>query len=142
MESLKKDPQVIGLTPGDRTLGQLVADVSRETSGLVQAEIALAKAELKQSAVNGGMGAGMFAGAAVFGFVGFILLCFTGAYGLVAAGLSAWIAFGIVTLVLFVIAAVLALIGLNKVKKVKGPEQTIETSKRSIETIKTAAKIG
>ena len=143
MDQLRKTPQVIDLTgDGDRTIGQLVADISRETSGLVQAEIALAKAELRQAAVHGGVGAGLLGGAAVFGLVGFILLCFTGAYGLIAAGLTPWMAFGIVTLVLFVIAGILALIGMSKMKKIKGPEQTIETSKQSIETIKTAAKIG
>ena len=52
------------------TLGQLVATASRQASELVRAEIALAKAEVTQSAKAGGKGAGKFAGAAFFGLSG------------------------------------------------------------------------
>lgn len=124
----------------ERTIGQLVADINTEVSGLVRAEIELAKAELKQDAMRGGIGAGMLAGAAVFGLVGFILLCFTGAYGLVQLGLPTWAGFGIVTLVLFVIAGILALIGKSRLQKVSGPKQTISTTKSSIEQVKAAAR--
>ncbi len=124
----------------ERTIGQLVADISHDLSGLVRAEIALAKAELTEEAKKGGIGAGMLAAAGFFAAVAFILLCFTAAYGLVAAGLAPWLGFGIVTLVLLVITAVLALVGLKKIKQVKGPKQTIDTTKQSIETVKAAAK--
>jgi uncharacterized membrane protein YqjE len=113
----------------ERTIGQLVADISHDLSGLVRAEIALAKAELTEEAKKGGIGAGMLAAAGFFAAVAFILLCFTAAYGLVA-----------VTLVLLAITAILALVGLKKVKQVKGPKQAIDTTKQSIETVKAAAK--
>lgn len=124
----------------ERTIGQLVADINSEVSGLVRAEIELAKAELKQDATRGGIGAGLLAGAAVFGLIGFLLLCVTGAYGLVQLGLPVWAGFGIVTLVLFVIAGILALIGRAKLQKISGPQETISTTKGSIEQVKAAAK--
>lgn len=124
----------------DRTIGQLVADINTEVSGLVRAEIALAKAELKQDAKKGGIGAGLLAGAALFGLVGFILLCFTGAWALVALGLQNWAAFGIVTLLLFVFAGIFALIGKGRLTQVKGPKGAIDTTKQSIEQVKAAAK--
>lgn len=124
----------------ERTIGQLVADISHDLSGLVRAEIALAKAELTEEAKKGGIGAGMLAAAGFFAAVAFILLCFTAAYGLVARGLQPWAAFGIVTLVLLVITGALAVVGIKKVKEVKGPKQTIDTTKQSIETVKAAAK--
>lgn len=127
-------------TDDDRTIGQLVADINNDVSGLVRAEIALAKAELKADAIKGGVGAGLLAGAGVFGLIGFILLCFTGAWALVAAGLPAWAGFGIVTLVLFVLAGIFALIGKNRLQQVKGPQETIDTTKESIEQVKAAAK--
>ena len=52
----------------------------------------------------------------------------------------AWAAFGIVTLALFVIAGILALVGKGRLTKVKGPQQTINTTKQSIEQVKAAAK--
>ena len=47
----------------DPTIGKLVSDTSRHVSSLVQQEIRLAKSELKVSVRNGGLGAGLFAGA-------------------------------------------------------------------------------
>lgn len=120
----------------ERTIGQLVADASRDTSDLFRHEIALAKTELKDAAVKAGVGAGLFAGAALFGLVGFILLCVTAAWGLVAAGLANWAAFGIVTLVLFLIAAILGLLGKSRVSKVGPPQKTIDTSKKTADALK------
>ena len=48
----------------DPTLGRLFADASRDMSTLVRQEIALAKSELKISVKAGGVGVGLFAGAA------------------------------------------------------------------------------
>ncbi len=124
------------LPGGDRTIGQLVADASRDASTLVRHEIALAKAELKDSAVKAGTGIGLFVGAAIFGFVGFLLLCVAAAWGLIAAGLTNWAAFGIVALVLFVIAAILALIGRSKVSKAGPPHKAIESSKKTADVLK------
>ncbi len=48
----------------DPTIGKLVSDASRDLSSLVQKEIQLAKSELKVSVQAGGIGIGLFAGAA------------------------------------------------------------------------------
>lgn len=121
---------------GERTIGQLVADISHEMSGLVRAEIELAKAEVKAGVTKGGMGAGLLAGAAFFALIAFILLCFAGAYGLVAAGLPEWAAFLVVTGVLLLLAAVLALVGRGRLRQVSAPQRTIDTAKASVEAIK------
>ncbi len=123
----------------DRTIGQLVADVNTELSGLIRAEVSLAKAELKQSATKGGIGAGLFVGAAVFAFVGFIIACMTVAFILVAVGLATWLAFVIVTVALFVFAGIMALVGKSMIGKVKPPQQTIDTTKETFEQVKAAA---
>lgn len=131
--------QAASALPGrqpERTIGQLVADVSRDTSDLVRHEIALAKTELKDSAVKAGTGVGLFAAAALFGLVGFFLMWVTAAWGLVAAGLANWAAFGIVTLVLFIIAAILALVGKSKVSKVGPPQKAIDTAKKTADALK------
>ena len=111
------------------TLGQLVAKASRDASEIVRAEIALAKAEIAQSAKAGGTGAGMFAGAAFFGLFGLGFL--------VALGLSTWLAFLIVAVVLFVLALILALVGKKALAQAKPvPEKAIASAQETIATLK------
>lgn len=121
---------------GGRTIGQLVADASNDVSALMRYEIAMAKTELKKEAVNAGAGAGLIGAAALFGFAGFLFLWATAAFGLVAAGLSHWLSFGIVTLVLLVIAAILALVAKGRFAKLGKPERTIATAKDTVAAVK------
>jgi hypothetical protein len=120
----------------ERTLGQLVAQASDDLSGIVRAEIALAKAELRTDAKNAAVGGGMFGAAGYLGLLATITLVIAAAYGLVAAGLAPWLAFLIVTVVLLLIAAVLALIGRSRVRKLKPPERTIRNAQATIAAVK------
>ncbi|GAB2692882.1 phage holin family protein [Thalassiella azotivora] len=120
----------------ERTIGQLVADIQQDLTALVRHEIALAKSELKRDVTKGGAGAGLLAGAAFLGVVAFFILCFAGAYGLVAAGLDEWLAFLIVFAVLVVVAGVLALVGKKQLTKINPPERTIATSKDTVAALK------
>lgn len=119
----------------ERTIGQLVADASHDLSALLRSEVALAKAEVKEEVKQGALGAGLFAGAAFFGLVGFLFLLVVAAL-LIALLLPTWAGFLIVAVVLFLIAGVLALIGYTRIKKVGPPERTIATSKQTIEAAK------
>ena len=124
-------------TPGgERTLGQLVADASKDLSTIVRSEIALAKAELKRDVQAGVIGAAMFVVAGVFAFLALILLLIAAAYGLVAAGLSPWLAFLIVGGALLLIGVLLVLIGKSRLGKIKPPERTIRTSKDTMAALK------
>ncbi|MFY0408771.1 phage holin family protein [Solicola sp. PLA-1-18] len=112
------------------TIGRLVADASRDVSTLVQSEIALAKSELKVSVKAGGVGAALLAVAGFLGLLIVILLSFTVAYFIVMAGLHPAWAFLIVTGFYVLLAALLVLIGIRKIKKVRAPVKTIATSKQ------------
>lgn len=120
----------------ERTIGQLVADISHQLSDLLRAEIALAKAEVKADATKGGVGAGLLAGAAFLSLIAFILLCVAAAYGLVAVGLPTWAGFLVVTVVLLAVAAVLALVGRARLRLVSAPKRTIDSAKDSVEALK------
>jgi hypothetical protein len=122
------------------TVGQLVANASKELSSLVRSELELAKTELKKTAVAAGTGAGMFAAAAFLALLAVILLCISAAYGLTAAGLHPAIAFLIVAGAFLLIGAILVFIGMRALKSAKGPERTIETSKQSVEALKAIGK--
>ena len=120
----------------ERTLGQLVAQASDDLSGIVRAEIALAKAELRADVKNVAMGAGLFGAAGYLGLLASITAVITIAYALVAAGLRPWAAFLIVTAVLLVVAGILALVGRSRIKKVSPPERTIRSAKGAIAAVK------
>lgn len=120
----------------ERTIGQLVADASHDLSALLRSEVALAKTEIKEDVKQGALGAGLLAGAAFFGLVGFLFVLVAVAYLLVLFGLPTWAGFGIVAVALLLVAAVLGLVGYTRIKKVKPPERTIATSKQTIEAVK------
>ena len=122
----------------ERTLGQLVSDASRDLSAIVRSEVALAKAEVKAEIKTAGLGAAMFAGAAIFALLALVMLLVAAAFGLVAVGLSGWAAFLVVAVVLLVLAAVLALVGKSRITRVGGPERTVRTTKETIATLKAA----
>ena len=114
------------------TLGRLVADASRDISSLVQGEIALAKSELKVSLTAGGIGAGLLAAAAFVGALMIVMLSVTAAYLIHwnGSGLDLHWAFLIVTVFYLLVAGVLAMVGIKKVKQVRPPKQTIKTAKK------------
>src|SRR4051794_41956636 len=58
----------------DRSTGELLKQLSNETTTLVKQEIELMKAELAQKAKPAGLGAGMFGAAGVFGGGAFLAL--------------------------------------------------------------------
>jgi hypothetical protein len=128
--------------PAERTVGQLVAQASQEVSELVRAEIALAKAELADSAKNGAVAGGLFGAAGYFGFLASILLTIAAAYGLVAAGLPAWLAFLVVAVFFLVLAGVLALIGKSRIGHIGPPRRAIESTKLTIAAVKPGGTSG
>jgi hypothetical protein len=126
----------MGQNGDEPTIGQLVANASKDLSGLVRGEIELAKTELKKTAVKAGTGAGMFAAAAFLVLLVIVLLSIALAFWLTALGLHPALAFLIVAVFYLLIAVVLVLIGRRTLRGAKGPQRTIETSKESVEALK------
>lgn len=113
----------------DPTIGRLVADATRDLSTLVQSEIALAKAELRFSVKAGVLGSVMFALAGFIGLLVVILLSVAVAFFLTMTGLHAAWAFLIVAGAYLLLAILLVLLGIGRMKKIKAPEHTIATAK-------------
>ena len=128
---------VVPIQSTNRTLGQLVADASTDLQAIIKSEIELAKIEIKADVAKGGKGAAMLAAAGLFVLylLGFLLL--TLAWSLHAAGLSVWLGFLIISGVLMMITLILALIGINTLKKVKGkPQRTIDNAQKTVAAVK------
>jgi uncharacterized membrane protein YqjE len=122
----------------ERPFGELLKQLSEETTQLVHQEIELAKAELTHKTNQAGIGAALFGAAGAIGLLALAALttCFILALD---AAMPAWLAALIVAVVYGVVAAVLAMRGRAKVKQAVPPvpEQTIETVKEDLQWAKT-----
>jgi len=127
----------------DRSLGDLTRDVSEQTAVLVRKELALATAELKEKGKHAGTGVGLFGGSAALGFYAIGALIATAILGL-AEVVDGWLAALIVTVVLFAIAGVAALLGKKEIEQgvPPKPEQAQHEVAVDVETVKESTRRG
>ncbi len=124
-------------TDTERSIGTIVKELMENISTLFRSEIALLKWELKDTAAKLGGGAALFAGALFVALCGVAFLFVTLVLVLVRLGIPAWLSALIVTVVLFAVAGVLALMGKKKFAAAEFvPKQSVEQIKIDIETIK------
>ena len=127
----------------DQSMGELVRQLSDQTTALVRAEVELAKAELAEKGKRDGIGAGMFGGAGVVGL--YAVGALTAALILaLATAMDGWLAALIVGVVYAAVAGALALMGRGKVQQATPPlpERAVETTKEDVDVVKTRAKDG
>lgn len=125
----------------EASIGELVKQLSEQTSRLARQEVELAKAELQEKGKRAGLGAGMFGGAGVFGLYAVGALVATAILALSTA-VTAWLAALIVAVVLGAIAGVMALMGKRNVQQATPPipEQASESVKEDVQWAKTRAQ--
>jgi uncharacterized membrane protein YqjE len=121
--------------------GELVKQLSEQTSTLVRKELDLAKAELSEKGKTAGAGAGMLGGAGVAGLLalGALTAC---VIALLGRAMATWVAALIVTLIWAAVAGATALAGRERLREASppAPEQTVETVKEDVQWAKTRAK--
>jgi len=121
----------------DRSVGELLKELSAETSTLVRKEMELARAELREQGKRAGAGAGLLGGAGVVALLALGSLTAT-VIALLDKAMDTWLAALIVTVIWGVVAAVLALQGRNKLQEATPPApQTVETVKEDVRWAKT-----
>jgi len=151
--------------------GELISRLSEQLTTLVRSEMQMAQAELSAKAKFAGLGIGLFGGAGVLALygVGALIATLILAQELTGtqryaremtrhllgripgrpvlhvpadAEVPAWLAALIVTVVLFAIAGVVALVGKKQVAQATpaAPQQTIDSVKRDVEVVKEARK--
>ncbi|GAB7031973.1 phage holin family protein [Streptomyces sp. NPDC021749] len=125
-------------TGADRSLGQLVATATAEMSALVHDEIALAKAELRQDAKRAGIGSAAFVVAGALALFALPVLSFAAAYGIHNLGLGLAWSFLIVGGAFLVLAGLLALIAMAKIKKIKKPEKSMNSARKTAAVLQNA----
>jgi uncharacterized membrane protein YqjE len=125
----------------ERPVGELLKQLSEETTTLVRKELELAKAEMSEKGKRAGVGAGMFGGAGVSALLALIFLSLAGVAALDTV-MRTWLAALIVGVVWAAVGGVLALQGKNKVQDAvpPAPEQAIDSTKEDLQWAKTQAK--
>lgn len=137
-------PPPAGARPSadDRSLGELFGEVTQDLSTLMRQEVALAKAEVQESAKRAGKGAGLLGGAA-----------WAANFALLFASLALWWTLGamigegdedpalgwsalIVCAIWAVIALVMALTGKKSLESVEGVPRTTETVQKIPDAMK------
>ena len=109
-----------------RSIGSVLSDITANISTLLRQEVALAKAELNQSANRAGKGIGLFAGAAIAGVLLLVFVSVSAWWGLGLHIGNEWSAL-VVAAVWAVIALILFLAGRAELKRVRGLPATTET---------------
>ena len=109
-----------------RSIGSVLADITANISTLLRQEVALAKAEVRQSGTQAGKGIGLFAGAGVAGLLLLVFLSVSAWWGLGQYIGNEWSAL-VVAAVWAIIALILFLAGKAELKRVRGLPDTTET---------------
>lgn len=124
-------------TERERSLGTIIKELTADFSNLFRNEIALLKLELKESAAKLSGGAALMSAALFLALIGIAFLFVTITLGLVALGVPAWLSALIVTVVLFAVAGVLALLGKKKLESVNFvPSDSIEHIRGDLDALK------
>ena len=119
------------------SVGTAAKQVAEHASAIVRLELELASYELKQKLAALGVGIGLGLGAALF-----LVFMLGFAFATLAAGLATfldtWLALLIVTALLLVVAGILGLLALGRIKRGTPPvpEQAIEEAKLTTEALK------
>lgn len=122
----------------DASIGELITQLSSQTTRLVRDEMRLAQNEFVDSAKHAGIGAGLISAAgllAVFGLASVI----AAAIAALSLALPVWAAALIVAVALFAAAGVAGLVSKKKLDQASPtPEKTVENVKQDIHAVKDA----
>src|SRR6202046_4127293 len=127
-------------SPGDRSAGELVKEVSELVPRLVRDEIKLAQLEMTQKGKQLGIGAGAFAGSGLSAL--YAVRCLLACAIIALSGVvSAWLAALIIGVALLAVAGVAALVGKSRLSKATPPvpKEAIGSVQADVEEVKEKA---
>ncbi|OBG33057.1 phage holin family protein [Mycobacterium sp. E3198] len=116
--------------PAEPSIGDLIKDASAQVSTLVRAEVELARSEITRDVKKGLTGSVYFIAALVVLFYSTFFFFFFVAE-LLDTWLWRWVSYLIVFGFMVVVGAGLGLLGFLKVRRIRGPRETIESVKET-----------
>jgi len=125
-------------TQADASIGQLVSQLSAQTSRLVRDEMRLAQQEFRESAKHAGIGAGLLSAAGLLALLGLATVV-AAAVAALSLVLPVWAAALIIGAVLFAAAGIAGLISKKQVEQTTPvPQRTVDNVKQDIDEVKEA----
>ena len=122
----------------DASIGELMGQLSAQTSRLVRDEMRLAQKELQQSVKHAGVGAGLISAAGLLAVIGLMTLI-AAAVAALALVLPVWAAAVIVAVVLFIAAGIAALMSRKQAEEITPPvAESAESVKADLKEVKEA----
>jgi len=116
----------------DRSLGELIAELSRETSALVRKEVELATTEMSAKLKNAGTQAGIMAAGGALMHAGLLVLLAAVVLGLAELGVASWLSALIVAVAVMAGGYFLVNQGMTQMRTTSyAPTQTMESLKET-----------
>lgn len=132
----QRDGRVLPTTPlAERSLGELVATLSRDIALLVHQEIELVKTDLKATAIKIAAGAAGFVIALIALVFALPMLLTAAAFGIHALGISLGFSFLIVFGGLTVLGLIAAGAAMIPLRKTKSPKRVVDSMKADLQAI-------
>ncbi len=126
----------MAMSTDDRSLSELLSDVTGEIATLFRKEVELARVETSEQVSRAAKAGAMLGAAAVVGFLVLILFAFAAAWGL-SELVPEGVAFLIVAVVFAIVAGVLAMAGKKRIASINPvPNQTVQTVKEDVQVAK------
>jgi membrane protein len=126
---------------GDRSLGQMFADLSREVRTLIQQEAQLAKTELGEKASRMMKGSAFIVGGGLLAYGGVLAVIAAGVLGLIAIGLPPWAGALLGGIVVALAGYLLIRAGTAAIRpKDLTPRHTIETLKEDAQWLRSQTR--
>ena len=126
--------------PETRTFAVVLHDILHNIQEIVRSEVRLAKAEIRDEAVEAGSSALWIAAGGVVALSSSMFLSWTAVYAL-ALVMSMWAATLVVAVALAGLASVLLVVGRRRFRRIHPiPERTVETLKENLEWMKSSTK--
>ncbi len=120
----------------EKSLGQLMAEMTSEVTGLMRNEVQLAKSEIKEEVGKAGKAGGIFGAGGITAYLAVLFASFALAW-LLDDFLHVALAFFLVAGIHGIAASILINRGREEIKKVDPvPRQTVETLKEDVEWAK------
>ena len=132
---------IMSTTKDDRTLGEMFAELTRETRLLVQQEFQLARTELSEKASKAAKNSGLVAAGGLLAYGGVLTIIAAIVLALIEAGMSAWSAALLTGIAVAAAGYLLIRSGISGFRAgTLAPQQTIETLKEDAQWLRTQAK--
>jgi drug/metabolite transporter (DMT)-like permease len=114
----------------ERSLGELLSELSRETSVLVRKEVELATTEITAKARTAGTHVAVVAAGGALAHAALLVLLAAVVIGLTELGIAAWLAAGIVAIAVGVVGSILIQMGVSRLRATRVvPVHTVQSLK-------------